>query len=313
MGGWIPFLEAYRIPYYKSSGANVQIPCCLCTDDHSQNLGLSTKSSAFKCWRNTSHRGYSPIRVIEALLRVPRKEAKELAKQYFDWRDGGAAELNYQETKINEWVEKPEEFYQFTFDAPHERVFLNYLKKRNLDPQFAVKRFNIHYALSGYYANRLIIPILQDKHWYSWVARTYSEDEPRRYLAASAEHVKSQPYQHLFDFDNLLSGKLLVITEGVFDAIAITASMTAGIQATALFGKQISDTQVGLLMKLSKLYDRIALGLDCDAYNDGIEMIEKLRWYIPGISIIQPIKKDWGAMGAKEIREYLGNELRCRI
>jgi DNA primase len=303
-GGWLPFLNAYNIPYYKSSGDNVQMSCCLCTDDHSQNLGLSTKTSAYKCWRNTSHRGYSPVRVIEALLKVPREDAKRIAKQYFNW-SAGDAESKYGEVKTSEWVEKPKEFYPFTFQEAHEKVFLNYLKRRNLDPHFVINRFQMHYALSGPYANRLIVPIMKGGHWYTWVARTYSADEPKRYLAASAEHVKSQPYQHLFDIDNLLGGKMLVITEGVFDSIAITSSMATGVQATALFGKQISDVQVGLLMKLSQKYDRIALGLDSDAYNDCIEMIERLRWYVPKIEQVYPTKKDWGEMSSKEIRENL--------
>jgi DNA primase len=302
--GWIPFLNDYRIPYKKSSGDNVEMPCCLCTDDHSTNLGLSTKSSAYKCWRNRLHRGYNPVRIIETLLKISREEARSVAKRYFEYTEG-SGERKYQKIKTSEWVEKPKEFYPFTFTELHERVFLKYLEKRKLDPQYAVKRFQMHYAVSGAYTDRLIIPILQDKHWYSWVARTYSPDEPKRYLAASAEHVKSQPYQHLFDIDNLLGGKLLVITEGVFDAITITSSMIAGVQATALFGKQISDDQIGLLTKLAKVYDHIALGLDHDAYTDNIEMIEQIRWFIPGILQVFPTRKDWGEMSPKEIRGSL--------
>lgn len=302
-GGWVQFLQDYRIPYKKSSGNNVEIRCCLCTDDHSTNLGLSTKSSAWNCWRNDTHRGLSPVRVIQALLGIPYSEAKDIGRLYFDWKTsiGG---INFVEKEI-EWVKKPEEFYPFEFKMPHENVFIDYIKKRGLDPQYTVRRFNLHYALSGMYAHRIIIPIIQDDHWYSWVARTPYDNQEIRYVAASEDDVKSQPKNHLFDFDNLLGGRLLVVTEGAFDGLSITASMLAGVHGTALFGKMITDVQVGLLMQLSKRYDHIALGLDEDAFNDSVRGSDKLRGYLPEITRVYPTGKDWNAMSPKEIRECL--------
>ena len=65
------------------------------------------------------------------------------------------------------------------------------------------------------------------------------------------------------------------------------------------------DMQIKLLMKLAEIYDRIALGLDEDAYNDVIKMTQQVRWYIPDIKQVRPTKKDWGEMSSQEIRGVL--------
>lgn len=306
--GWVGFLEAYRIRYQKSSGRNVELSCPLCGDDRSTNLGLSTVHSGWRCWRNSDHKGMSPVRVIAALLNITKKEAADIAEQYFDIVSG----YTPKEEKPAEWVKPPDDFYDFTFDFAHEKPFLRYLKSRGLDPTYAIKRFQLKYAITGPYAGRVIVPIIQDGHWYSWVARAIDPDEPIRYKAALSKdteyrkaEVKSEPHNHLYDRDNLLGGRLLVVTEGSFDAIAITASMIAGVQGTAIFGKEISPAQIGHLRELSKLYDNIAFGLDPDAYIDSAAQWANVRWYLPKLFRVFPNGKDWGALTPKQIEESL--------
>ena len=69
----LTFLDHNRIPY-RTNGPNcakghVVIKCPFCGDeDPSEHLGIQLSTGYWGCWRNSSHRGRRPHRLIMRLL-----------------------------------------------------------------------------------------------------------------------------------------------------------------------------------------------------------------------------------------------------
>jgi hypothetical protein len=101
------------------------------------------------------------------------------------------------------------------------------------------------------------------------VGRTVSRDEDKRYLNLPAEQSVASVPELVLGLDFLWrvpKARCLVITEGPFDAMAISMlGHQDGIWGTCLFGVQVSDAQAMLLSALSRKFDHIRLLVDPDA------------------------------------------------
>lgn len=129
-------------------------------------------------------------------------------------------------------------------------------------------RHNIGWCDSGYYKNRLIVPIYDLKgSLVSFVARWMGKpsDDIKKVLYPKG----SKTSQYLFNHKIAATKKTIVITEGVFDAIAV------GSCAVALFGKHASKTQLGLLAELGQTRKLVVM-LDTDAQNEARDLAEDL-------------------------------------
>ena len=72
MFDWLNFLNRHGISYVDTGRNvrrnNISMPCVLCGDDPSENLGISLVGKGWSCWRNKNHKGIHPHRLIIALL-----------------------------------------------------------------------------------------------------------------------------------------------------------------------------------------------------------------------------------------------------
>lgn len=306
--GWQELLDDYNVKYRASTGKNIYCLCPFCGPTHTKmKMGLSLVSTAFGCWRDNSHRGMDPRRLIIALLNVTSAESEILVRKYF--KHNYIKSLN-QPLKKETIFEIPASFNTFTGTRPEEIQFCNYLKKRNLDPHYLASRFDLRWSISEPCEYRLVIPIKMDGYWKTWTARSINPAEGLRYLTASISKGATEPKELLFDFDELTGGETLLITEGPFDAMAITSAMLPGVSATCTFGKVLSDKQFNLILKLLTKYKRTAIAYDEDAGLDTRQLTERFSLYTDSVLPIYPSGKDWAEMSTADIKTCISKSIR---
>jgi len=121
---------------------------------------------------------------------------------------------------------------------------------------------------SGYFANRIVIPIFKTKNrvtWSGWVARDWTGYAIRKYLYPVGMNRNETMFEAWRLFDD--SDAPLMIVEGVFDALPYHGD------AIAVLGKP-SHGQIEL-MKQSKR--TMIVVLDGDAWETGFALSQKLK------------------------------------
>lgn len=306
---WLSFVHDYKIPYEKSGKNYIEIACCFCGIGHSEHkLALHLHSGKYKCWRDLEYRNTNPVRAVKELARCSWEEAKIIAEQYFDWNFAHKVIEKAKFSAVNYPVDKPRDFMSFGTLPALEEQFLTYLRSRNLDAKAIIARYNVHYAISGKYARRLILPVTFNNQWYCWTTRTIDPNEKYRYVSAGSEEIPNKINDFLFDEENLTGGKKLFITEGPFDAIKIASFLLPGIQSTSLFGQQVLERQLSKLVKLRDHYDEMYLALDQDAKVNAMKTLNQVRCYLPNLKIVYPPGKDFGECNLTQMKEILNDQ-----
>jgi hypothetical protein len=294
MFDWIAFLDARGIEYvtkgHNASKNHVGIPCPWCgTSDPSHHMGIDLRGYGYNCYRDSSHSGKSPARLIVALTGCTYEQARMILEnedvplpttdETFETdmmtRLGGSVDRKLRAT--GKLALLPE-FKPITNKGLCRTLILPYLRKRGYSERGALNiadRFSLHYATSGKFAYRIIIPIYQDKQLVTWTSRTITNDELRyRTLSYDPETAKKSGLpiapmnikECVFDYDELLSGgKTLVVTEGPFDAMRITYyGEEYGILGTCLFSTSMLPAQMERLLELSSKFNRMISLMDSE-------------------------------------------------
>ena len=289
------------------------------------HMGLSLNGKGWGCWRQQTHRGRSPIRLIQALIGCSWPEAARLA---------GSASPSFASGNLLEAVVSA----MGGIDAPRAPppalrlpkpfrpmgrssapLFRSYLAdrgyKRN-EIEWLALEFDLYWALTGDWSYRLIIPVHDaDGGLVTWTGRAINEGAQIRYktLTADPEKAGDGPLAHGPITDYFLGlphlihgGEFLVIAEGPFDAMRLALfAEEFDAQATCLFGKACSPAQLDWLAQLRHKYSHIYLLLDPDAALDALGLANQMAPLG-----IRPIfltgENDPGEMKAQEIRKLLG-------
>lgn len=305
--GWPEFLQEYNIPWKRGSGNNVNLSCPFCgPSDRKMKMTVSTVHSGYNCWRANDHRGWDPANLICELLKINYQSAESISDEYFK-NVPGSPSINYTKRPTVAKLEFPEEFEKFGSDNRYENQFIDYLLKRKLDPKFMINRFGLRWSMGEHYRGRIIIPIYFQNELKTWTSRTISKNCDIKYKACPAEICGHQPFDFLYDADNLHGSDLLIVCEGFFDMAKITSSFIPGIEATATCGKKISEKQISLLKYLSEYYRKIVISLDPDAKKDRMDMIDHISWVVPNLAYIECPEEDWGSMSTVDIKRVFSH------
>lgn len=335
---WIRFLKQHGVRYVTdgpnySRKMQCNIRCPFCGDaDPSEHMGLS-RYGWWGCLRNASHRGQSPQFLIQRLIGCSPEEARrivgvqedaapttdDLAESFATLRRS----LGEEASKVTK-LELLPEFKPLTSGSVFAEPFWDYLRDRDFrDAQikWLTEKYGLRYATKGPYAYRIIVPVY-DRYGklLTWTARSVRPDAELRYktlratgdpadgkgpvaLAADKEVVLGLPV--LYAAPN---PKVLVLVEGPFDALKVTAyGRGLGVYAAALFGLNISETQVAEVLELSGRFERVCLLLDAGAELQWLRIASAMSVIAPERVWVPPGFKDPGELTPEAVSQLALN------
>lgn len=316
---WLSFLKARGV-HYVEHGANVapnhvNVRCPFCLDDPSQHMGLSLdpKHPYYACWRNTSHRGKNPVRVIAALLKIGYNEAEQIVRvsnQVFS--DDLTEELRVLIEEPKTIIARETNLQAIQFDkairpldhGPFTDHFYGYLEKRGFpDPERVARKYDLHYAISGKWAWRLIFPIRVFDKLVSYVGRDISGRSSFRYKNLPNK-LSALPMRDCLMFEDSLleGGQALYVAEGPLDALKLAAYLPSGHKATCCFGIP-SHKQIHKLSKLASKFRKVILALDSEMATQMVSLVEELSAFCTVVKAprLPPGVKDPGDFTPKQV------------
>ena len=217
----------------------VQINCPFCdSGDDSKHMGFNLAFSTFSCWKCGKH---SPFATIAQLTKSSTRETVILLKKY-------QGEKNYiridTEGKKYDWDKK--------FELPStagelQEMHINYLLKRNFDPEKIKKEWDIKgTGIYGAFAYRIIMPVYLNKKLVNFVGRDVTGKSKLRYDNCKNEDSIVPLKDTVYGVD-YVKDKVLIV-EGPTDVWRL------GRGAVATFGTAYTIKQVKLLKSFKTRY-----------------------------------------------------------
>lgn len=309
---------------FVERGANVRrgemnIRCPMCgSADPSHHMGVSPETGWWACWRNSAHRGKSPVRLLVALLRVSVREARELAGLDEDWVDPeGFTEavarfmgrVSVQEESVTRLLDFPSEFRPLQTGRSACRRHVDYLESRHFrDIDDLSELYELCYAVSGPWRDRVVLPYITDGQLVAWTGRAVTPRAEIRYKDLSVSECVCAPKHTLFNHD--VRGDTLVVVEGPVDALKLDFyGRDHGLRAVALSTNSISEDQIYLLHGVSQHFRQVLVMMDM-ATRMGVVDSMKMRQKLSGISSSAQLtevpfgRKDAGELTPEEVWVY---------
>jgi hypothetical protein len=296
------FLTKHGIEFITSganvAAGNVNVRCPFCgRADPSYHMGIVMNWSGWGCWRNSNHRGRSPYKLVMALLGVTYAEARRLLGSRADVGPSdpdkfqkvleslrrGPQEKSARASLAHPPLSLPKNFRPVDFAAMPTRFF-NYLTTRGYKDLSRLARvFKLHYCVSGEWANRIIFPVDgPEASLASWTGRSIYQKATPRYLSLSKERSALTIKDCVWPYSLAAKkgARLLVITEGPFDALKINYlfARSHGVRSVCTFGTSISARQQLLLRGLSDYYKSVVILPDPEAYFSGVALVSQLTF-----------------------------------
>jgi len=280
---WMRIIQEHHIPYVDR-GPNVKrgewnIACPFGgSADPSYHMGLNLETGYWACWRNSNHRGKSPLRLLVQLLGVPYGKARQIAGITEDsWRDpdgfdalaarlmGRTPDLQLNQVQ-REFLQYPKEFrhiddYGVTQRAWEYLAFDREFGERNVDD--VCELYGLRTAVTGPYKMRVILPYYMDGDLVAWTGRAITKAE-LRYRDLEVEGCLVEIRDTVYNHDALLEGgTLLVVQEGPFDALKLDYfGREHGIRSVALSTNTITDEQIYLIAAYATNFNAVAFMMD---------------------------------------------------
>lgn len=284
---WLEFLDRYNIEYvsagrYHVTQGNAGIQCPWCQNDNGFNLHISLDNRGWHCWRG-NHKGVTPQRLIQALLKCPYSFADSLVSSSvealpsdgdFINRLSGLFQPKREEIIRVPDLQLPKEFVPIRNVGPG-RMFCSYLHRRGfalVDIPELCDRFGLlRCADNSKWHGRIIFPITLSGKLVTWTGR-HIDGSKLRYRSLSVEDEDTPALMPIKNtilwYDRLKKATgTLVVCEGPFDALKIAyLGQAYNVHATCIYGKSMSDEQRDMLEQLEHFDHRIVL-LDALAFD----------------------------------------------
>jgi len=306
---WQDFLTDNQIEWV-SRGPNtargeISIKCPWCGDeDPSQHLGINLSTGSWGCLRNPEHRGHSTTYLIGYLLGCSQHQARIVVDQYSrsdpDQLGGLSAETDA--TPRTEPIELVPKFQPI---LPCSR-FWCYLEARDFNADAAIKQYRLQCCTTDQFKDRLIVPLFKRGELFAWTGRAIGTPvSAPRYL--SSKRIK----ETIFGEDDLMGGgKLLFITEGVFDAMKLDHyGRDQGVMATCGFGISLSIEQIVLLNSRRNRFKKTVILFDRDAVEPAFIAKDWLPSSTVTVGQLPEGVKDPGELPKEQVQELINEQL----
>ena len=273
----------------SSLKGNEQAHHCPFCHHHKKKLQINLETQQWHCWVCDS-KG----KRISSLLRKLQVDSKQLQKLYEIYGDDYVIYSNESEDEKIE-LRLPSEFKSLLVEPksinPTYKKVKQSAESRGITIEDII-RYNIGYADSGIYSNRIIIPSYDiDNKLNYFIARSVYEDEKFKY--------KNPPIsKNIIMFENQINwNQPITIVEGVFDAIAVKRNVIP------ILGKFIPKKLLENIY--SKGVKNINILLDTDAQSEALNYVVQLGNQGIIVKNIIPSEKDAGEMGFEKVNKIL--------
>ena len=280
----------------KRGEINIQCPFCGSADP-SQHMGLNLESGFWACWRNSEHRGKSPLRLLCKLLNISYGRARQIAGMTDneppdpDGFDAVAARIMGRDSGIKrveqvrrEFLSLPREFQPLTPRGAAGKFFRYMEQRKFAGPEIEELSafYRLRGALTGPWKDRVVLPYVMDGNIVAWTGRAIVHSEIR-YKDLALEECLVPIKQTLFNYDAMTkpSQRVLVVVEGPFDALKVDVyGHDLGVRAVALSTNTISEEQIYMIEEFAPTFHTVVVMLDNASelgVVDSMRMKQKLR------------------------------------
>lgn len=314
----------------KRGEINIQCPFCGSADP-SHHMGLNLETGYWACWRNSEHRGKSPLRLLTKLLNLSYGRARQIAGMTDneppdpDGFDAVAARIMGRDSRVErmeqvrrEYLSLPREFALLDGHGASSRAY-SYLLVRGFDGwgiRDLEQRYSVRAGVSGPWKDRIVLPYIMDGNIVAWTGRAIAPAEIR-YKDLSLDESLVPIKQTLFNYDAMTGDSVqpaLVVVEGPFDALKIDVyGADIGVRSVALSTNSITDEQIYMIEEFAPMFKKVIVMLDnADSLGvvDSMRMKQKLR-SVPNLAIM-PVPyglKDAAEMTPTQALMYTENTL----
>lgn len=333
---WARFFRQHGVQYVEEGPnvkrGNLNIRCPFCgPNDPSHHMGVDPKDGAWACWRQSEHRGRSPVRLVARILNITYHAARvmlgigpeedpsefeEIARSLKDgWSPKDVAEAD-KELKL------PGELREVYASGLSKR-FADYIVSRHFraaDLRDFCELYGIRCAWVGEWKDRIFIPIFLQGTLVSWTSRAIG-DALIRYKDLDKERSIIPPKQTLYNYDFASEGgHTLLVVEGPIDVLKLDYYARGfGVRAVGLFTKTIGDSQRFLLLELAPKFQQVVFMLDTERMLDSVDAM-KMVATMPQVrgSVWRwcPVPygyKDGGAMPSGRVKLFAADLVAGRI
>lgn len=187
--------------------------------------------------------------------------------------------------------------------------FLRYLKGRGVTLEQIIEH-NIAYTLESkcyksdnqttftFYNSIIFFTYNAQGEYVYWNTRSIVPTKMKTVNAPSSD-VQYGKKDVLFNFNKAKNQRLIVITEGVFDALTFHK------YGIATFGKDVSENQIKLIKKYVPKETNIYLMLDSDAYSYNIKVAGELYKMFPNTFVVPHGEQDPNDLGTEKAFELI--------
>lgn len=208
---------------------------------------------------------------------------------------------------------EPTDFSQFSKvvgkNGTLDLLALTYLKKRGLSKD-EIELYDFRFSNSGRYYGRVLTPIRENDKVVCFVGRSFISVIKPKYLYPHTGETMLTANEAIFGYGETERDgcETVVITEGIFDAIA--ANKIMGLRGLAILSSHLSESQFNKLLKLSRS-TKFFVALDSDAHEKAIGIAEKLWAEGRRVSVMllgekNSEKKDLASISEGELIKALG-------
>jgi len=287
----------------KKSGKNVgsndwNIDCPYCGAD--KHLGINVRDGRVFCWVcefsdakitiGDSERNPSLIDVLVEITGERWIDVKNVL-------DENGWEEFYPKKRLNETeirCKLPFGWYNFGESGSEKADF--YLERRGFTPGIIDKYKLVIAPSTGFYANRIIIPIFYNGEIVAFTGRDYTGKQ-ERYKHSTVNNSNRRIKELLYNYDMAKNFKHIYLLEGPTDVWRM------GDDAVAVFRSHLSAEQRRLLINLS--LDSITIIYDPKATMRAYMAAEDLRPFIKRIKVVRLEGiRDVGDMSRDEVLAY---------
>jgi DNA primase len=253
-------------------GDEVETLCVNC-QDHEMSTNVNSKLG--QCWKCGFK--YNLVTLVMTTLGIPYAAAREFitkrAYLHID-RDLDDMVRPTEEHGIVPFGQlKPEKLpddFESIYDNDDEmsRIIKEYMRSRGIGPRLW-RRFGIGYSLEHKYFNCVIIPVTYEGRQVYFTSRSVKGSKKFRNPPDREGYHSKQTV--LLGYDQLdLDLNFVCIGEGPFDALSLPNGLSP-------MGKNLSDTQIGMLVSLP--VPEVFICLDGGARDDAMKLAESLVDY----------------------------------